>query len=795
MNLAEILSHFPNVKAKGRSQTRFECCCPAHDDKHPSCSLYINDDWVNVHCFKGCSEDEILKAVGLTKKDLFIGTKEVKMQAIKTAYKYYDAEGNLKYTRERLDNHDKTKKFYFKKPDGSYGIGDIKHLLYNLPAVLSTETIYFVEGEKCADIINSQGYVATTMDSGANSVWYPEYAEWLKGKQVIIIPDNDKPGMKYAENIKSHIPWAVIKILPDLKEKEDIYDWLMSGHTMSEIEDLPEFVVNNAVEESTSEDKVNSKVSTEGKTQSEILLSLVREENIEMFLNENHDVFAVIPVNTHKETLSVESQEFSLWLQQIFYQATNKTIRTESLKQTISVLSAEVMFGERNYTTLYNRVGKYQNDFWYDLTNSDWETIQISKSGWSVNNDTTKLFCRYRHQTEQVKPQTDGEITEIFKYINMTKFKTLFLCWLVSCFVPDIPHPMPIFYGEKGAAKSTTCTLLKRLIDPSALDTLQLSKDERTLIINLQQHYFLPFDNVSTISNDVSDILCRAITGGAVQQRKLFTNGEDYIFTFKRCLSVNGINNVANRADLLDRSIMFELERVSEENRMELGEVYDNFEKVRPKLLGAIFNILSKAMEIYPHVALDKLPRMADFCRWGYAIGEAMGGYDEEFLKEYSDNQIIQNTEAINADSVAYLIVELMRFLPEWRGRISELLKKLQELAQTNGIHTNSKTLPNAPNALSRRIKAVKSNLKLVGIEYHIEDTHADGTYIVLNNKNLSPLPPFVAIPQSYWGSCNGDNNGDKKITTGLSPAETDVEDKANGDNGDNGDDDYIVEF
>lgn len=791
MNLAEVLSHFPNVKAKGRSQTRFECCCPAHDDKHPSCSLYINDDWVNVHCFTGCSEDEILKAVGLTKKDLFIGTKEVKMQAIKTAYKYYDFEGTHTYTRERVDNPDKTKKFYFKKPDGSYGIGDIKHLLYNLPAVLSAETIYFVEGEKCADIINSQGYVATTMDSGANSVWYPEYAEWLKGKQVIIIPDNDKPGMMYAENIKSHIPWAVIKILPDLKEKEDIYDWLQAGHTMSEIDKLPDKILEN------SSSKITNPTDTpiDNTPQSEIMLSLVRKENIEAFLNENNDVFVVIPINNHKETLSIDSHDFSLWLQQLFYKANHKTIRNESLKQAISILSAEVLFGEKDYITLYNRVGKHQNEFWYDLTNPEWEAVKISKSGWSVTNETSKIFCRYRHQKEQVTPQPNGDIKNIFEYINMSKYKTLFLCWLVSCFVPDIPHPMPIFYGEKGAAKSTTCTLLKRLIDPSALETLQLSKDERTLIINLQQHYFLPFDNVSTISNDVSDILCRAITGSAVQQRKLFTNGEDYIFTFKRCLSVNGINNVANRADLLDRSIMFELERVSEENRKELGKVYESFEQARPELLGAIFNILSKAMEIYPNVMLDKLPRMADFCRWGYAIAEAIDGHGETFLKEYSDNQGIQNTEAINADSVAFLIVELMRNSLEWKGRISELLVNLQELAQNHGIQSNSKSLPNAPNALSRRIKSVKSNLETVGIEYRIEDNHSDGTHIVLINKNLSPLPSYYVVPQVNRDIPNGDSSDDVKITMELSPCEHHHDSQVHGDDEENGDNYTDVEF
>ena len=80
-----------------------------------------------------------------------------------------------------------------------------------------------------------------------------------------------------------------------------------------------------------------------------------------------------------------------------------------------------------------------------------------------------------------------------------------------------------------------------------------MSHELRTMVVNLQQHWFLPFDNVSHLNDEMSDTLCRAITGGGIQQRKLFTNAEDYIFTFQRCIAVNGINNVANRPDLLDR--------------------------------------------------------------------------------------------------------------------------------------------------------------------------------------------------------------------------------------------------
>ena len=155
-------------------------------------------------------------------------------------------------------------------------------------------------------------------------------------------------------------------------------------------------------------------------------------------------------------------------------------------------------------------------------------------------------------------------------------------------FVPEIPHTISVIYGEKGAAKSTACTILKRLIDPSTLDTLTLQNDQRTLVVNLSNHWYLPFDNISAINIDTSDMLCRAVTGGGVQQRKLCTNAEDYVFTFKRCISINGISNVARRADLLDRSVLFELNRISEKDRKEIREIYSDFEHDRGDILGGV---------------------------------------------------------------------------------------------------------------------------------------------------------------------------------------------------------------
>ena len=716
-----------------------------------------------------------------------------------TDYLYHNIDGKVLYIKRRIDNSDGCKEFVFLQPDGTKGLQNIQHVPYNVHNVAKAEksdVIFFVEGEKCAESLIKQGYTATTLDCGANSSFDDKWIDYFKDKTVIIIPDNDAAGLKYASKLKKSISWAVIKVLPDLAEKEDVYDWIEKGHDVSEIFDLPEYV---------EESETTIDIPSCGRSQSEKLLYLIQQEKLSLFLNEDHNPYAEIVVDKHKEIIPVESRNFELWAQQLFYNSEQKPIRAENLKQAISVIVAKCVFSGLESTTLYNRVAYHEGCFWYDLTSPDWKAIKISKTGWTVEKDIPRLFYRYNHQKTQVVPQsTDNavkDIDRIFKYINLSEYPFLFISWLVSCFVPDIPHPMTIFYGEKGAAKSTSCVLLKKLIDPSVMDTVTLRNDERSLLVNFQHHYYLPFDNVSSISSEISDNLCRAITGGASAPRKLFTDSDEYIFTFLRCLSINGISNVANRADLLDRSILFELNRVSEDARMELKEVYDNFEKDRPYILGAIFTLLSSAMKIYPTVALKKLPRMADFCRWGYAIAEATGkGNGEVFLTEYNCNMALQNNEAVNSDAVAYLITELMRFRESWYGRMSDLLVALQEKAKSEGMNPNAKALPSAPNALSRRVKSVKSNLKEVGITFTIETKH-DGSYITLNNTvDISKLSKNHLNVNDLMRNILGDKFVDNQPTGELPPLIKPGEYQLSGDNGDNcdnidDDDDDEIEF
>lgn len=345
------------------------------------------------------------------------------------------------------------------------------------------------------------------------------------------------------------------------------------------------------------------------------------------------------------------------------------------------------------------------------------------------------------------------------------------MCWVVSCFVPNIPHTANIIHGEKGAAKSTVSTMLKSLIDPSALETLTLQNNQRTLAVNLQSHWLLPFDNVSFINEEVSDMLCRAITGGGIQQRKLHTNSEDVIFTFQRCIIINGINNVATRADLLDRSILTELVRISDGERKELSEIMCHFEADKAEILGGIFDTLAKAMNIYPMVKLQNLPRMADFARWGYAIGEALGGFGKQFLEEYAANRQIQNEEAITCDPVATLIVEFMRGRDYWSGLCAELYRKLSDIAPNHGISTSERNYPSDAIRLAKRFKQIKSNLEAVGLQIEkIEPRKDNGQHYSLKRVALSTVTTEAC---DYEGLETVDKDGVQSLTTASDSVST----------------------
>jgi replicative DNA helicase len=107
--------------------------------------------------------------------------------------------------------------------------------------VLPAEEIFFVEGEKDADVLASQGVLATTIAGGANAPWHPDFTESLTGKRVIFLPDNDPPGKQFASRaareLKGRAAEFVIVDLP-VPLKGDVSDYFEAGHTVEDLQAL-----------------------------------------------------------------------------------------------------------------------------------------------------------------------------------------------------------------------------------------------------------------------------------------------------------------------------------------------------------------------------------------------------------------------------------------------------------------------------------------------------------------------------------------------------------------------------
>ena len=256
--------------------------------------------------------------------------------------------------------------------------------------------------------------------------------------------------------------------------------------------------------------------------------------------------------------------------------------------------------------------------------------------------------------------------------------------YIISLFLPPgIPKPILIPYGEQGSAKSTFQEIIKSLVDPCGAPTLSFPAGVAELVQQLSHNYVAYYDNVSQISQWISDVLCRGVTGNGFSKRQLYTDDEDIVYQFRRCIGFNGINVAATRPDLLERSLMLHLKRIPKDKRRKLTHLWKQYERIKPEVLGFIFDTLVQVLKNVNQVQVKELPRMADWAQIGEVISRCLGYPDNAFLDAYYKNIGLQTEQAIEASPVAMAIREYMNSRKHWKGTVTELLyewKILQRL-------------------------------------------------------------------------------------------------------------------
>lgn len=461
----------------------------------------------------------------------------------------------------------------------------------------------------------------------------------------------------------------------------------------------------------------------EKEKQSDVIIRLA--DDIQYFTDELEESFAAVDINGHIEVMALNSAKFKLYLTKLYFEDRNSAPSSDAMNQALKVLEMKAMFsGEQR--KLQRRITEDEGDYFYDLGDKKWQVVKISKNGCQVEHRPPILFTRNKNMKMQTMPDLMVDEKDLIRLVRKHfRFKKetdfiLFTVFLVTCFVAEIAHVILVLFGEKGASKSTTMSMVKEIVDPAMQGLLSMPTSKQDLAIILANTYMPSFDNLDSLSAEKSDMLCMAATGGAFSKRTLYSDADETILRFKRCVMLNGINVVATRSDLLDRSIVLELDRIPKSERKTEAEVWSSFSDDLPMILGAIFQTLSKAMNLRPNVQLKEVGRMADFTYWGYAIAEVLGIGGDTFIQAYLGNQDQANEEALSSHPVAAAVLALMKSQSKWVSSVSKLLKELEEVAELERINTKVRTWPKDAHVLSKRLKEVKSNLEEVGIYYEI---------------------------------------------------------------------------
>lgn len=214
--------------------------CPLHQDNTPSFNVTVKGDQLLVYCEAGCNQSDVVTL--LRESDLWPDKAEYGGKKILAEYDYKDASGKVLYQAIRYFPKD----FKQRRPSGNswtWSLGDVERVPYRLPDLLASgkRIVFIVEGEKDVDRLMALGFVATSNVGGAGK-WRDEYSLHLRGRNVVLLPDNDESGRQHCQSIAESLRGVAASVrwvdLPGLEEKGDVSDWLDDGGTADELRKL-----------------------------------------------------------------------------------------------------------------------------------------------------------------------------------------------------------------------------------------------------------------------------------------------------------------------------------------------------------------------------------------------------------------------------------------------------------------------------------------------------------------------------------------------------------------------------
>lgn len=459
--------------------------------------------------------------------------------------------------------------------------------------------------------------------------------------------------------------------------------------------------------------------SEQKKTAAEVLLGILNTATLTR--DDNFDTYALLPKKeTNKSLTSLDSEDFVGWISSEYFKQTKHWPPNHDLKSTISHAKREAKkkdsFGE-----IHLRFGFFCNTHFIDMCNNNNEAVEITSSGWNVTNNLPVYFRNVRNQRELATPVRNGNYRDIRHSMNIDNEEDEILLLPTICTLPmaDIIRPIIGFVGHQGSAKTTASRVIRLLLDPTYPIENDFKRAQHDLALVFTYNALPVFDNLTTISDTVSDMFCRAHSGTGFDIRAYYDDSTVKSFGYRRGMLFTAINPPTLAKDFNERTVQLELSRISDTERTGEKELLARFMARRPSILGGMLDVIVQAKRLLPKMTFDWRPRWADAFELASAAAEVMGYGATRYRDAVRDNLAARATRQNSShwqEPALEAILSLMSAQGNFVGTPTDLLTAIAPYRPRNLGPAAEKKWPDSVVKLGLALNHIKADLEEAGV-------------------------------------------------------------------------------
>jgi len=457
----------------------------------------------------------------------------------------------------------------------------------------------------------------------------------------------------------------------------------------------------------------------------------VLKEGITFCHDKDNIAYGLLKIENTFKVLKIKNSQFKHAVRRLVNNEFKQNVNSSTLKEVVAQCEAMAQHGELVEINIRYAVKK--DAIYVDLMHPKGSVVKVTKDGWKIVKSPKVYFYNHVGMKSLPRPingKGGSKLRNLFQNIEIGELK-LILAWMAFVIHSRGPFPILVLQGEQGSAKSFLMEIIRDLLDPVKAPLLSLPRSERDLILTTSNNAVLAYDNVSSLHKWVPDAFCRIATGAGFSTRKLYSDDEEMVFEFCRPIILNGITDFVLKSDLADRSIVINMQSIHPAKRLPKSKLLEKYQKEKPMILAYLYKMVVKGLKNKNSIALEEIPRMADFAIFSCAAASVLRWNSEEFLKAYKRNQKQLSEVCFDSDQVAGVILNFMIEKCSWEGTATELLDELKVFNETI---TSYRYFPSTASSLASRARVATPALRNKGVTVEFRRT-SNNRLISMNYK------------------------------------------------------------